>query len=373
MIIISNAAYSEVKLSGSSYNETSMVNSDEAFRYGNRSNLHLKFLSKSKGAKLTAELDFYMLYGYLVSITAQSILPQSTSIVTELMKDGQFYVDRLYLTLPFSIADIRIGKQRIAWGSGVIFRPTDNFNRPNPLSISGRKEGVNSLSAEFYTGSLSSAEFVIAPADTFNKINGEINLEHLKYSKFASRYITNLHKTDMAFSYQYSGEPENHIIGVDLKGDIELGYHVEGVFIYNNDSFSGDSIEEYFQGVFGLDYSFAEKWVVLGEYFYNGPGMDKETDLSSSNFSLLDEFNYRHYLYSQVSYQHDIFIGANALYIINMIDKSSILSPAINYSLFQNTDLNISGQFFFGDKADEFSPDRLEGSQIYYLKLTVKF
>ena len=85
------------------------------------------------------------------------------------------------------------------------------------------------------------------------------------------------------------------------------------------------------------------------------------------------EFQYRHYLYTNISYQHDIFLTANAAFLRNMVDGSSVLSPGLQYSLFQNTDLNLYSQFFFGDESDEYGPERLGGNQVYYVKLTVKF
>ena len=132
-------------------------------------------------------------------------------------------------------------------------------------------------------------------------------------------------------------------------------------------------MEDYWQSVLGLDYSFRGKWILLGEYFYNGSGRAKRNKLPASDFSLLDEFKYRHYLYSRISYRHDIFLGANLFLLWNMVDRSFILSPGVNYSLFQNTDLNLYSQMFFGDETDEYGPTRLGGDQIYYLKLSIRY
>ena len=366
------AGYPDVRISGSARNEISLINRDGTLRYGNRSDLYLKFVSLSEGAKLVAELDFYTLYGYFSSMmTGADDLYLAT--ISQLLKDGQFYLDRLYVKFPVSRADVILGKQRIAWGTGVIFSPTDNFNKPNPLSLSGRREGINALVTKVFIGNLSAIDFIIAPADIFQRIDDEINLERLKYSKFASRFTGNRFKTDMAFSYQYDGETRNHICGVDIKGDLKLGYHLETVFIYNGDTFDVGDIANYWQSVLGLDYSFQGKWFLLGEYFYNGSGKATETALPASNFSLLDEFRYRHYLSSQIRYQHDILLGANVAFLWNVVDRSFILSPGINYSFFQNTELGLYSHIFFGDETDEYGPARLGGNQIYYLRLTVKF
>jgi hypothetical protein len=363
LLLTYSTSYSDIGLSGTAYSEISLINQEE-LKYGNRSAMHLNMVSQSKGVKLVSELEFYTLYGYLSSISPE---------VAEMMKDGKFYIDRLYLKFPIRMVDVTLGKQRIAWGNGLLFRPTDRFNKPNPLSMSGRKEGVNALLAKAYISDLTAIEFVIAPADTFKEINGEVNLERLKYSRFATRYSTNYYKSDMAFSYQYNGETNDHIFGIDMKGDIKLGYHLETTFTYNNDSFNSENFMDYLQSVLGLDYSFLEKWIIIGEYFYNGRGMKKESILPISDFSLLDDFKYRHYLYSQITYRPDIFLNGSIIFIMNLVDKSLIISPTIGYNLFQNTDLQLYSQVFYGDETDEFSSERLGLNQAYYLKLTVKF
>lgn len=361
--LINNNSYTDVGLSGTTYNETALIKNDEGIHYSNRSAFHLQFASLTEGIKMVSEIEFYMVYGYLSS---------QTSEISELMKNGQFYIDRLYMKFPISKLDLTIGKQRIAWGSAVIFRPTDRFNKPNPLSLSGRKEGVNALLAKMFVGDLSSIEFVLVPADTFRRINNEVNLDRLKYSRFATRFMTNFMKSDIANSYYYDGETKNLMIGIDLKGDIKLGYHIEAILNYDK-SFKIENIQEQIQSVLGLDYSFGGKWIILGEYLYNGDGLENKRELPTSNFSLLDEFKYRHYIYSQLSYQHDIFFGISLFTIMNMVDKSLIISPGIRYNLFQNADMQIYSQMFFGDESDEYGPKRLGASQVYNLKLTARF
>ena len=350
MLLLCHIACSDIRLSGSAYNESSLVNGDETVLYGSRSDLHLKAVSRSEGAKLVAELDFYTLHGYLAG---------TDEAASNLLRDGQFYVDRLYLKFPISKADLTLGKQRIAWGSGNIFRPTDTFNRPNPLGLTGRKEGVNALLVKVSTDDLSAVEFVIAPPNLFRELDGEINLGHLKYGKFASRFSFSKFSADTALSYQYDGADKNHIIGLDIKGDLKLGYHLETVFIYNRDSFGFDEIEESWQSVLGVDYSFAGKWILLGEYLYNGRGRSEKFHIQESDFALLDQFQYRHYLYSQVSYLHDILLSSGIFVLWSMVEGSFIVSPSIQYSLFQNMALDLYSQIFFGDETDEYGPEHL--------------
>ncbi|MBM3211885.1 hypothetical protein FJZ33_06690 [Candidatus Poribacteria bacterium] len=277
------------------------------------------------------------------------------------------------MKFPVYMFDLTIGKQRIPRGTGLLYRPTDKFNKPNPLSLSGRKEGVNALFAKAYIDDLSAFELAIVPADTYRKIDGEVNLGKLKYSKFAGRYTANFLKSDMGLSYQYNGDDKEHIFGLETKGDVILGYHLEGTLTYKHDFFDSENIDALFESVFGLDYSFAGKWIILGEYFYNGDGFTKKATLPARGFSQLDDFNYKHYLYSQVIYKHSIFLNASILAILNLLDRSLILSPNIGYTLFQNINLQIYSQIFYGNNDDEFSPKRLGINQAYYTKLIIKF
>lgn len=363
-------AYSDIDFSGTAYNETSLINNKGDLRYGNRNALHLRAESLTQGIKMVSEMEFYTIYGYLSSsLSISSISP----MVSEFLKDGQFYVDRLYMKFPIRSVDLVIGKQRIAWGSGIIFRPTDSFNKPNPLSLSGRREGVNAILTKAFMGDLSSVEFVIASLGDSDRTNDQVNPGQLKYSKIGTRFSTNFLKTDMASSYQYDGRKKDHIFGLDTKGDLKLGYHLEATFTYNKDSFKSEDMAKYFQAVFGLDYSFQGKWILLGEYLYNGRGAKDEVILSPIDFSLIEDFKYRHYIYFQLAYQPDIFLGANVFALWNAVDKSLIISPGINYSFFQNTDLQLYSQIFLGDETDEYGAKRLGINQVYYLKLIVKF
>ena len=364
LLIVCPLVYSEVDLSGSAYSETSLINQDGTAKYGNRSTMHLNIASLSDGAKFVSELEFYTMYGYLSSLNSE---------IAEKMKDGQFYIDRIYFKFPIYKTDITIGKQRIAWGTGILYRPTDNFNKPNPLSLSGRKEGVNAVLVKTYINDLSSIEFVLVPADIFREIKRETNFGHLKYSKYAMKLATNHFRSDIAFSYQYNGDPKDHIIGLSMKGDIRLGYHIETTLNYNKNSFDINNIKDYLKSIMGLDFSFSEKWLIYGEYFYNGYGMKNVSDLQPSDFLLLEDFKYRHYLNFQAIYKYDIFLNSGIFLILNLMDKSLIISPNIGYKLFQNADLQVYSQIFSGDKTDEYGPKRLGLNQAYYLKLIVKF
>ncbi len=65
------AVQADIKFSGSAYSETSLINSDGTIRYGNRNDLHLKATSRSEGARLVTELEFFTLYGYYLKLTVK--------------------------------------------------------------------------------------------------------------------------------------------------------------------------------------------------------------------------------------------------------------------------------------------------------------
>jgi len=59
-------------------------------------------------------------------------------------------------------------------------------------------------------------------------------------------------------------------------------------------------------------------------------------------------------LFGQVSYPFTPLMSGNFSGIINPSDHSYYFGPAITYSLFENLELMLTGQLFFGDDGTEF-------------------
>jgi hypothetical protein len=135
-----------------------------ALNLSTREALHgpLAFEQASAPAVLRAALSFargYRALGLLdFAFTDSNLLAHADGALTETLS---FDVNQLYADLNFGdLLFLRAGKQRLKWGAGWVFNPSDPVNPPkDPTEALQTKEGVPALKAELITSLLSLALF----------------------------------------------------------------------------------------------------------------------------------------------------------------------------------------------------------------------
>ncbi len=77
------------------------------------------------------------------------------------MENLSFLVNELYSDLSFGdLLYLRLGKQRLKWGAGYVFNPSDPVNPPkDPTAMRAVREGVTALKLELITKSISLMSF----------------------------------------------------------------------------------------------------------------------------------------------------------------------------------------------------------------------
>ncbi len=167
---------------------------------------------------------------------------------------GYLDVDRLYLDWYHPRFDLRVGRQAINWGSARFFNPTDPFPQVFLTEPWRPRQGVNAARLSVPFGELNDVTAVAAIDDA------------LKTPRAAVRARVNRWGTDFALVGVYRGDTQSGLVGVDLRGTLELGWWVEAAW-----NFSPRGHEELAAGV---DYSFPvlEQLVVFAQYYRNGGG-----------------------------------------------------------------------------------------------------
>ncbi len=80
---------------------------------------------------------------------------------------GRHRLYRAAVTVTRGDVDVRVGRQRIAWGTGRFWSPLDILNPPSPLALEREERiGVDAALLEAKLGPLSRASVVYAPAPT---------------------------------------------------------------------------------------------------------------------------------------------------------------------------------------------------------------
>jgi len=276
----------------------------------------------------------------------------------------QLVWDRAYVKMYFPLADITAGKQRIAWGAGYLWNPTDVFN-PFTLSFAVDEEQETEPEAvriEVPLGVAAGLDSYIVTGQEWEK------------SKKGFRVRTNLGIYDLSVSAVDLGSG-GHQIGFDATGELfDLGVRCETALI------APAGIDRYLQAVLGWNYTFENGWGVDMEYFFNGRGKRNKADydwtgLSSGEVSQLG----MDYMYFGVNKMLDEITNVRASLLLNADDMGLMFYPSYTRNIFQNVDLSLEALLNCGEKGSEFNPtdaqdpDGFMGSDMVFFKLRYNF
>lgn len=240
--------------------------------------------------------------------------------------------------------NLRLGRQRIAWGSGRLWNPTDILNPFNPVQLEPQERtGVDAALLEQSFTALSRLSAVYAPQrDTSDSV--------------ALRYRTNASGTDVS---ALLGEFRGHdVFGLDLSG------HWGGAGIYMEAAYTRpESGGDFVRAVIGINYAFANTVTLSAELYWNGEGAEDEADYDWMRLLSGQIQNVaRRYVGSLLSYEFTPLLRTENALIFNGDDQSVFFAPRLIYSVAPNWDLAAGLQLFGGPTGSEYG--RFEN--VYY-------
>jgi hypothetical protein len=273
-------------------------------------------------------------------------------------------IDRLYFDWIFKDWEVIFGRQRIAWGTCLVWNPTDLFNPYDILDFDyEERPGADALQVQYYTGPLSQFNIAATPGRTSYEVI------------YAARYMTNNWNYDFNFiagwqlnslrlATSWAGEfydggfrgevlytdpnIESTIISIDLNS-ITYYYQTEEVK------------DPYWTFVLSYDYTFKNSFYIHTEYIYNGLGTTENA--GSRRFDILytgELTPARQSIFQQFSYQITPLLRGDFFVIFNPNDKSWIAAPSLQYSIATNWSLYLLAFPSEGDPGTEYSgfPDQ---------------
>lgn len=240
------------------------------------------------------------------------------------------------ITLSRGATDLRIGRQRVAWGTGRFWSPLDLLNPVNPTSLEpGEREGVDAVVLEHKRSATSRATIVHAPVrDGRDYLLGQwhANARSVDYSLTAGRVR------------------EGTLAGLDLAGQVG-GAGVRAEWTATRVSRGGHP----HRVLLGWDYAFANTLTLTAELFYDGSGAADPAhyDLAGLLAGRRQTLGRRYGgLYAR--YELTPLLKAEAWLARNFADHSWYLSPRLTWSVRENVDLAIGTQLFGGTANSEF-------------------
>ncbi|HUG24487.1 hypothetical protein [Piscinibacter sp.] len=251
---------------------------------------------------------------------------------------GTHRLHRATLNVSAGDTDLRIGRQRIAWGTGRFWSPLDVLNPVSPIALEREERiGVDAVLAEHRFGPLSRLAAVAAPSRSSGRstvaVQWHANAGGLDYSLIGGRMLG------------------RRIWGFDLAGQIgQSGIRSE----VTHERPRGGAA--YSRVLIGLDHAFANTLAITAELFFNGSGAP---DPAGYDFDALMSGAVpalgRRYAGVHASYELTPLLKWDGDVVINLADRSRYLALGLTYSLRTNLDLRLGMQRFSGAVGTEYS------------------
>ena len=244
---------------------------------------------------------------------------------------------RAYLDTRVVGVDIRVGRQRIAWGSALFWSPIDIINPFDPTQIEREQRvGVDALTVDWDYNDLSRLSLVYAAHDDPVR------------DTTAIRWRTNITRFDLGLT---TGRfRDDTLAGFDFAGQLgSMGLRGEWTRTWS--PVDG----QYQRAVLGADYSFPNTLAFMVELYYNGQGKNDASDydfgrlLSGKIQSLAQR-----YVGALVGYDISPIWKLQNYYIQNLDDSSEFLYLRLIVSATDNIELAAGTQIFSGKNDSEY-------------------
>lgn len=170
---------------------------------------------------------------------------------------------------------LRVGKQRVAWGSGFAWNPTNRVERPkNPLNTGLEQEGALAVRADWVPVSWAGVIIIAARSDTaVGDLPFAIAKVERRTAALRARFL--VEDTDLAVVVS-GGENQRTLVGLDLARHFPAGIsaHAEVAAYRGAELPPAREGRTFFRMAAGALRTFGQHSSVAIEYFFNEEGYD---------------------------------------------------------------------------------------------------
>jgi hypothetical protein len=285
-------------------------------------------------------------------------------------------LDRLTLGWRSERLVVRLGRQALSWGNGLIFNPADVFNPFDPTAVDTQyKPGDDMLYAQYLQADGSDWQAVhVIRRDAAGRRSAEVRSSALKWHHFGTRS-----ELDLLLALHY-----------DETLLVAGGSHSLGGTVLRGDLLLADTVAEGWVPSLVLNLSGSWQWGdhnTLGtlEYFYNGHGLDAadydcllgksealEGGADAACRASAEPLRERlergelfslghHYLAGSLGVELTPLLQFTPLLLANLEDPSALLQLGLRWSLTQDWELLAALSLPLGPAGTEYGGLRLPG------------
>lgn len=287
-------------------------------------------------------------------------------------------LDRLNLKWTMDKFEITIGRQRINWGTNMVWNPNDIFNAFNYFDFNYiERPGSDAVLLEYYTGDFSSVQLA-GKLSYRQELVDSLTLEKKLSLTSAALYKFNSWGYDIQF---FGGVMHTDVTaGLGWSGNIGgAGFTGEASWFRDMENFA-DTTGIIIASISG-NYIFKNQIMISASAIYNSNGSTEEAyknaggisgslnTMFSSSLNVKNLTPSRLDIFGQISYPATPLINVSLSGMLNPWDMSAYIGPSATFSLTDNISLMLVGQMFFGDQFTEFG----DYGQMYFIDLKWNF
>lgn len=264
-------------------------------------------------------------------------------------------LDRLNLTWTPDWGTLRLGRQALTWGDGLVFNPMDLFNPFAPTTVQRDYKTGDDMALLQMPVAESEIQMLYLPRrdPQAGDLEDDASSYAMKYHAFAG---------SMEMDAMAARHYDDWVAGLGASGYLsEAAWRINTVYT----RLTGERPQhDYFQIVANLDYA----WMWGGrnvygfvEFYYNGLGATGEYADTLANDDLMDrlargeQFTLgRYYLAGQVQVELHPLVQLYTTAIINLTDPSGILQPQVQWDMLSDLQLIVGAQWHWGAGGSEF-------------------
>jgi len=276
-------------------------------------------------------------------------------------------LDRFSLTFQPDWGTIRIGRQALTWGNGLVFNPMDLFNPFSPTDIErDYKVGDDMLTTQFTIEKIGGIQLLYVPRRNPADHNVKWSNSSLA-GKF--HFATGTTEFDIMAAHHY----EDFITGIGSSGYfMDAAWRLDATWTFLNEDTDRNG---FLSLVANIDYSWVwwkKNFYGFMEFYFNGIGNENYSEAISDSaiterLTRGDLFVLRKkYLSTGIQIELHPLFNTYLTVISNLADPSGILQPRVVWDLTEEIQCTLGGNIYYGSSETEFGGFNIPGTNYSY-------
>jgi hypothetical protein len=263
-----------------------------------------------------------------------------------LLGQGELRLERAFVDYELGRVDLRVGRQAINFGRALIWNPTDLVDANTLFDFSVEKRGVDAARAAVSLSGTATVQGLLAYPQGLAALGGERN-PVIALVRAEALFGS----SDVGVMAAHDGRREDFVLGVDVKGDLGVGYWAEGA------AHLREGGESYYDVVVGADYSFPllQSLVLAAQYRRDSSGGTGVEDYDYLRLLRGQSFLARQYASLLATLTASELTGYTGSLIVNLEDGSFVTTLAARRIFFENLETSVRFSLLGGSGAGEFN------------------